>query len=133
MKLVKREKSKDLEYRADSLVYKVFLQKTFHARMCFLVNTFLYIFQVFGLYFLQSYVGLFYHAILHRNITTLRQVLFQRLIFSEVQLQNSLGAFVFLSVVMSYYSVYCFQVINNLLENSLPYLKYNFKKLRAVQ
>lgn len=45
MKLVKREKSKDLEYRADSLVYKVFLQKTFHARMCFLVNTFLYIFS----------------------------------------------------------------------------------------
>lgn len=84
VKLVRRENSKDLEYRADSLVYKVF-----------------------GLYFMQSYVGLFYHAILHRNITTLRQVLFQRLIFSEV--------------------------INNLLANSLPYLKYSFKKLRAVQ
>lgn len=43
MKLVKHENSKDLEYRADSLVYKVFFQETFHARVRFLVNTFLYI------------------------------------------------------------------------------------------
>ncbi|KAL3528652.1 hypothetical protein ACH5RR_007974 [Cinchona calisaya] len=84
VKLVKRETSKNVEYRADSLVYKVF-----------------------GLYFMQSYVGLFYHALLHRNIMNLRQVLIQRLIFSEV--------------------------LENLLENSIPYLKYSFKKYRAVR
>ncbi|XP_071903119.1 anoctamin-like protein At1g73020 isoform X2 [Coffea arabica] len=82
--LVNREISNNIEYRADSLVYKVF-----------------------GLYFMQSYVGLFYHTLLHRNIMTLRQVLIQRLIFSEV--------------------------LENLLENSIPYLKYSFKKYRAVR
>lgn len=84
VKLVNREISNSIEYRADSLVYKVF-----------------------GLYFMQSYVGLFYHTLLHRNIMTLRQVLIQRLIFSEV--------------------------LENLLENSIPYLKYSFKKYRAIQ
>lgn len=42
-------------------------------------------FQVFGLYFMQSYIGVFYHALLHRNFMTLRQVLIQRLILYEVK------------------------------------------------
>ncbi|VFQ93914.1 unnamed protein product [Cuscuta campestris] len=83
-KLVKYEGNKNIEYRADSLVYKVF-----------------------GLYFMQTYIGIFYHALLHRNILTLRQVLVQRLILSEV--------------------------LGNLVENSLPYLTYSFRKYRAVR
>ena len=39
--------------------------------------------QVFGLYFMQSYIGLFYHTLLHRNLTSLRQILIQRLIVSQ--------------------------------------------------
>ncbi|CAH9066613.1 unnamed protein product [Cuscuta epithymum] len=83
-KLVKYEGNKNMEYKADSLVYKVF-----------------------GLYFMQTYIGIFYHALLHRNILTLRQVLVQRLILSEV--------------------------LGNLVENSLPYLTYSFRKYRAVR
>ncbi|XP_043704829.1 anoctamin-like protein Os01g0706700 isoform X2 [Telopea speciosissima] len=83
VELIKHETDKSTEYRADSLVYKVF-----------------------GLYFMQSYIGLFYHALLHRNIMTLRQVLIQRLIVS--------------------------QVLQNILENSIPYLQYSYKKYRAV-
>ncbi|PIA42931.1 hypothetical protein AQUCO_02000404v1 [Aquilegia coerulea] len=83
VKLIKYEKNKSSESRADSLIYKVF-----------------------GLYFMQSYIGVFYHALLHRNFTTLKQVLTQRLIVS--------------------------QVFENLLENSIPYLKYSYKKYRAV-
>uniref|UniRef100_A0A6V7QTG4 Anoctamin transmembrane domain-containing protein n=1 Tax=Ananas comosus var. bracteatus TaxID=296719 RepID=A0A6V7QTG4_ANACO len=64
------------------------------------------VYKVFGLYFVQSYIGLFYHALLHRNISTLRQVLIQRLIVS--------------------------QVLENLIENSIPYLKYSYKKYKAV-
>ncbi|XWS16255.1 hypothetical protein CRYUN_Cryun34aG0069300 [Craigia yunnanensis] len=84
IRLIKYENNENTEYRADSLVYKVF-----------------------GLYFMQSYIGVFYHALLHRNFMTLRQVLIQRLILSEV--------------------------LENLLENSLPYLKYSYKKYRAVR
>ncbi|OMO70883.1 Anoctamin/TMEM 16 [Corchorus capsularis] len=84
IRLIKHENNEYTEYRADSLVYKVF-----------------------GLYFMQSYIGVFYHALLHRNFKTLRQVLIQRLIISEV--------------------------FQNLLENSIPYLKYNYKKYRAVR
>ncbi|KAI3455529.1 hypothetical protein Pfo_012192 [Paulownia fortunei] len=84
VKLIKYENNENLEYRANSLVYKVF-----------------------GLYFMQSYIGIFYHALLHRNFMTLRQVLIQRLLISEV--------------------------IENLLENSVPYLSYSFKKYRAVR
>ncbi|XP_042477670.1 anoctamin-like protein Os01g0706700 [Macadamia integrifolia] len=84
VKLIKYENNKSTEYRADSLVYKVF-----------------------GLYFMQSYIGLFYHALLHRNIMTLRQVLIQRLIVS--------------------------QVLQNLLENAVPYLKYKYRKYTAVR
>lgn len=41
--------------------------------------------QVFGLYFMQSYIGLFYHAVLYRNFMTLQQLLIQRLIVSQVR------------------------------------------------
>ncbi|XP_050235151.1 anoctamin-like protein At1g73020 isoform X2 [Mercurialis annua] len=84
MKLIECENDENTENQADSLVYKVF-----------------------GLYFMQSYIGVFYHALLHRNFQTLRQVLIQRLIVS--------------------------QVLENLLENSLPYLKYSYKKYKAVR
>nr|GMC74834.1 anoctamin-like protein At1g73020 [Ipomoea batatas] len=83
-KLVKYESNMSTEYRADSVVYKVF-----------------------GLYFMQTYIGIFYHALLHRNILTLRQVLIQCLILSEV--------------------------LGNLVESSLPYLTYSFRKYRAVR
>uniref|UniRef100_A0A0E0JN10 Anoctamin transmembrane domain-containing protein n=1 Tax=Oryza punctata TaxID=4537 RepID=A0A0E0JN10_ORYPU len=78
--LIKYEKNHGEQSSADSLVYKVF-----------------------GLYFMQSYIGLFYHASLYRNIMALRQVLIKRLI-----------------------------VLENLIENSIPYLKYSYKKYRAV-
>ncbi|XP_030491491.2 anoctamin-like protein At1g73020 [Cannabis sativa] len=81
VKLIMHENNENTEKRADSLVYKVF-----------------------GLYFMQSYIGIFYHALLHRSFLTLRQVLIQRLLVSEV--------------------------LENLLENSLPYLKYSYKKYR---
>uniref|UniRef100_A0A7N0VIA0 Anoctamin transmembrane domain-containing protein n=1 Tax=Kalanchoe fedtschenkoi TaxID=63787 RepID=A0A7N0VIA0_KALFE len=55
---------------------------------------------------MQTYIGIFYHALLHRNLKTLRQVLIQRLILSEV--------------------------LENLVENSVPYLKYSYKKYKAV-
>ncbi|KAL8458455.1 hypothetical protein ACS0TY_036098 [Phlomoides rotata] len=84
MKLIKYENYENAEHRANSLVYKVF-----------------------GLYFMQSYIGVFYHAMLHRNFVTLRQVLVQRLLISEV--------------------------LENLLENSIPYLSYSFRKFRAVR
>lgn len=79
VKLIKHESNESTEYRADSLVYKVF-----------------------GLYFMQSYIGVFYHILLHRDFKTLRQVLIQRLIVSLV--------------------------LENLMENSLPYLKYSYRK-----
>ncbi|XP_031744375.1 anoctamin-like protein At1g73020 isoform X2 [Cucumis sativus] len=82
MKLINCENYENNEKRADSLVYKIF-----------------------GLYFMQSYIGVFYHALLHRNFATLRQVLIQRLLISEV--------------------------LENLLENSLPYLKYSYRKYKV--
>ncbi|KAI4329178.1 hypothetical protein L6164_021470 [Bauhinia variegata] len=80
--LIKSESNENTEKRADSLIYKVF-----------------------GLYFMQTYIGLFYHALLHRNFKTLRKVLIQRLLLSEI--------------------------LENLLENSLPCLKYKYKKFRV--
>lgn len=82
VKLIMNENNENTEKCADSLVYKVF-----------------------GLYFMQTYIGIFYHALLHRNFATLRRVLIQRLLLSEV--------------------------LENLLENSLPYLKYSYKKYRV--
>ncbi|XP_028068673.1 anoctamin-like protein At1g73020 isoform X2 [Camellia sinensis] len=84
VRLIKYENNESTEYKADSLIYKVF-----------------------GLYFMQSYIGIFYHVLLHRNFATLRQVLIQRLIVSEV--------------------------LENLMENSLPYMKYSYKKYRAIR
>uniref|UniRef100_A0A5B6YIK2 Anoctamin transmembrane domain-containing protein n=1 Tax=Davidia involucrata TaxID=16924 RepID=A0A5B6YIK2_DAVIN len=84
VRLIKYENNENREYKANSLIYKVF-----------------------GLYFMQSYIGIFYHAFLRRNFMTLRQVLLQRLIVSEV--------------------------LENLMENSLPYLKYSYKKYRAIR
>ncbi|CAK7356813.1 unnamed protein product [Dovyalis caffra] len=55
----------------------------------------------------KSYIGVFYHALLHRNFMTLRQVLVQRVII--------------------------YQVLENLFENSLPYFKYSYKKYSAVR
>ncbi|XP_042379759.1 anoctamin-like protein Os01g0706700 [Zingiber officinale] len=81
--LIKYEKNQGEESSAASLVYKVF-----------------------GLYFVQSYIGLFYHALLHRNLLTLRQILIQRLIVS--------------------------QILENMIENSIPFLKYTYKKYRAI-
>lgn len=81
--LIKYENNQGEQSSADSLIYKVF-----------------------GLYFMQSYIGLFYHASLYRDILTLRKVLIQRLVVS--------------------------QVLENLIENSIPYLKYSYKKYRAV-
>ncbi|XP_039116444.1 anoctamin-like protein Os01g0706700 [Dioscorea cayenensis subsp. rotundata] len=82
--LIKYENNQGEESSADSLVYKVF-----------------------GLYFMQTYIGLFYHALLHRNFTTLRQVIIQRLIVS--------------------------QILENLVENSIPYLQYSYKKYKAIR
>ncbi|KAM0911250.1 hypothetical protein ACQ4PT_013626 [Festuca glaucescens] len=81
--LIKYENNQGEQSSADSLIYKVF-----------------------GLYFMQSYIGLFYHASLYRDILRLRQVLIQRLVVS--------------------------QVLENLIENSIPYLKYSYKKYKAV-
>ncbi|GKD17984.1 anoctamin-like protein isoform X1 [Tanacetum coccineum] len=67
VKLIKHEQNENSEYRANILIYKVF-----------------------GLYFMQSYIGLLYDAILHRNFMTLRQVIIQRLIISKVALQSVL-------------------------------------------
>lgn len=82
-RLIKYEINENIEYRADSLVYKVF-----------------------GLYFMQTYIGIFYHALLHRNFVTLRKLLIQRMIIS--------------------------QVFENLMENFLPFFKYSYKKFTTV-
>lgn len=84
VKLIKNESYESTEYKANSLIYKVF-----------------------GLYFMQNYIGLFYNVLLHRDFSILRQILIQRLIVT--------------------------QVLDNLIENSLPYLKYSYKKYRAVR
>lgn len=80
---------------------------------------------------MQSYIGIFYHALLHRNIMTLRQVLIQRLIISEVDgIVSDFFHICHLNLLLIY--GYCSQVLENMLENSLPYLKYSLKKYRAV-
>ncbi|XP_018679019.2 anoctamin-like protein Os01g0706700 isoform X1 [Musa acuminata AAA Group] len=89
--LIKYEKDQGEESSAASLVYKVF-----------------------GLYFMQSYIGLFYHALSHRNLLTLRQVLIQRLVVSQACC-----------------SLQIFLVLENMIENSIPYLKYSYKKYKA--
>lgn len=89
-RLIKSENNENTECRADSLVYKVILYietnnicylLTFHVGISVNITEL----QVFGVYFMQSYIGVFYHALLHRNFRTLRQLLLQRLIISEVK------------------------------------------------
>lgn len=84
--LIKCENNQGEESSAASLVYKVTLIYLRKKQKCFSVflRVNMVFLQVFGLYFVQSYIGLFYHALLHRNISTLRQVLIQRLIVSQV-------------------------------------------------
>ncbi|CAM8883984.1 unnamed protein product [Rhodiola kirilowii] len=62
--LIKHESAENKEYQANSLVYKVF-----------------------GLYFMQSYIGLLYHALFHRNFNTLREMLLERLIITEAKVK----------------------------------------------
>lgn len=93
--------------------------------------------QVFGLYFMQSYIGIFYHALLHRNIMTLRQVLIQRLILYEVG-KTFMASYHLLSAYWFLFLMYVCtwnisQVIENLLENFFPFLCYTFKKFRTVR
>ncbi|CAM8978791.1 unnamed protein product [Rhodiola kirilowii] len=82
--LIKHESAENKEYQANSLVYKVF-----------------------GLYFMQSYIGLLYHALFHRNFNTLREMLLERLIITEV--------------------------LQNFVESSLPYLKYMYNMHKAFR
>ncbi|BBN05616.1 hypothetical protein MPTK1_3g14570 [Marchantia polymorpha subsp. ruderalis] len=82
--LVKTQKYRSKEAEADGLIYKVF-----------------------GIYFMQSYIGLFYHALFHRDFFVLRQLLIQRLIVS--------------------------QLMNNFTENLLPYLNYRYAKFKSVK
>ncbi|CAM8962367.1 unnamed protein product [Rhodiola kirilowii] len=81
--LIKHESAENKEYQANSLVYKVF-----------------------GLYFMQSYIGLLYHALFHRNFNTLREMLLERLIITEV--------------------------LQNFVESSLPYLRYINSKKNSI-
>ncbi|CAM8965198.1 unnamed protein product [Rhodiola kirilowii] len=83
VELIKHESAENKEYQANSLVYKVF-----------------------GLYFMQSYIGLLYHALFHRNFNTLREMLLERLIITEV--------------------------LQNFVESSLPYLRYINSKKNSV-
>ncbi|CAN6441501.1 unnamed protein product [Victoria cruziana] len=82
IELIKNENNQSRESKSDSLVYKVF-----------------------GVYFMQTYIGVFYHILLHRDFVSLHQVLVQRLIVSLL--------------------------LDNLLDNSLPFLKYSYKKYRT--
>lgn len=65
------------------------------------------IYKVFGVYFMQSYIGLLYHALFQRDFVMLRQFLVQRLVIS--------------------------QVINNVIENLLPYIAYRHAKYKTFQ
>jgi len=65
------------------------------------------IYKVFGVYFLQSYVGLFYQAIFLKDFNTLRSMLAQRLIVS--------------------------QLTSNVVENLVPYATYRWAEYKAKQ
>lgn len=65
------------------------------------------IYKVFGVYFMQTYIGLLYHALFQRDFTMLRQFLIQRLVIS--------------------------QIINNITENLIPYLQYRRNKHLTFQ
>lgn len=106
MKLINCENYENNEKRADSLVYKVNGPCLFIVLIIsWLFSSLKWVFlQIFGLYFMQSYIGVFYHALLHRNFTTLRQVLIQRLLISEVKEQLN---FLTLHQVLSFI-LHCF-------------------------
>ncbi|XP_073391675.1 anoctamin-like protein Os01g0706700 isoform X3 [Physcomitrium patens] len=65
------------------------------------------IYKVFGLYFFQSYIGLFYQAILHKDFNTLRSMLAQRLIVS--------------------------QLMSNVVEDLIPYMTYRWTEYKAMK
>jgi anoctamin-10 len=65
------------------------------------------IYKVFGIYFLQSYIGLFYQAILHKDFNALRSMLAQRLIVS--------------------------QLMSNVVENVVPYVTYRWARYKAME
>ncbi|KAI5068492.1 hypothetical protein GOP47_0016837 [Adiantum capillus-veneris] len=65
------------------------------------------IYKVFGVYFMQSYIGLLYHALFQRDFTMLRQFLIQRLVIS--------------------------QIINNITENLIPYILYRRNRHKTLQ
>lgn len=84
VRLTKSQRYASKEAKADSLIYKVF-----------------------GVYFMQSYIGLFYHALFQRDFVMLRRFLIQRLVIS--------------------------QIINNVVENLMPYISYRRNKYNAIQ
>ncbi|CAK9260652.1 unnamed protein product [Sphagnum jensenii] len=84
VKLTKSEKLGNKEAAANDLIYKVF-----------------------GIYFMQSYVGLFYQAFFHREFDALRSVLAQRLIIT--------------------------QLLSNVSENLVPYATYRYTKFKAMK
>jgi anoctamin-10 len=84
LNMVKAETYKSTDAESDGLIYKVF-----------------------GIYFMQSYIGLFYQAFFHRDFFVLRQLLIQRLIVS--------------------------QLMNNFTENLMPYLTYRYAKYKAFK
>ncbi|KAL0807652.1 hypothetical protein Bca101_100144 [Brassica carinata] len=106
VKLINREINESVEYRANSLIYKVF-----------------------GLYFMQTYIGIFYHVLLHRNFMTLRQVLIQRLIISQVNKKHDEK--LSFEDFSTYICLRFLQVFWTLMDGSLPYLKYSYRKFRA--
>ncbi|KAH6555060.1 hypothetical protein KP509_1Z285100, partial [Ceratopteris richardii] len=65
------------------------------------------IYKVFGVYFMQSYIGLLYHALFQRDFAMLRQFLIQRLVIS--------------------------QILNNITENLIPYVSYRRNKHKTLQ
>ncbi|MCO5597813.1 hypothetical protein L7F22_051897 [Adiantum nelumboides] len=79
VKLTKSVRYASREAEADSLIYKVF-----------------------GVYFMQTYIGLLYHALFQRDFSMLRQFLIQRLVIS--------------------------QILNNITENLIPYITYRRNK-----
>ncbi|XP_024533727.1 anoctamin-like protein Os01g0706700 [Selaginella moellendorffii] len=65
------------------------------------------IYKVFGIYFMQSYIGLFYHALFHRDFIVLRHFLVQRLIIA--------------------------QIMSNISENVVPWFSYLYAKHKATK
>jgi anoctamin-10 len=65
------------------------------------------IYKVFGLYFFQSYIGLLYQAILHKDFNAVRSMLAQRLIVS--------------------------QLMSNVVENLVPYVTYRWAEYKAMK